>query len=324
MVHANEFSHGLLTPGLAFAMSCVGSFLGLRCAGRARACAGLARGGWLLLAASAIGATGIWVMHNIALLGFSVPGQVIRYDVTMSLLSGVVAVAVVFAALVIAGSGGAGFPRLLLGGVIIGGGVLFSMDFVGMAAMRMPDTIQYNGWGVLLSVLIAVAAATLSLWAALRQRGIRAAMAASVAMGVAISGMHYTAMAAMRFTAAPGAAGMLGGVTAADFVLPLIVVISVLTFILILSVALGRTEEQIRAEAALDDLLARHRGEWRPPQPAAAATRPRLLARVSSDHACRGLLTSEVARSVRRAPAGGRRAPRPRSRAGPTDGQPGR
>ncbi len=261
MVHANEFSHGLLTPGLAFAMSCVGSFLGLRCAGRARACAGIARAGWLLLAASAIGATGIWVMHNIALLGFSVPGQVIRYDVTMSLLSGVVAVAVVFAALVIAGSGGAGFPRLLLGGVIIGGGVLFSMDFVGMAAMRMPDTIQYNGWGVLLSVLIAVAAATLSLWAALRQRGIRAAMAASVAMGVAISGMHYTAMAAMRFTAAPAAAGMLGGVTAADFVLPLTVVISVVTFILILSVALGRTEEQIRAEAALDDLLARHRGE---------------------------------------------------------------
>ena len=259
MVHANEFSYGLVTPGLAFAMSCVGSFLGLRCAGRARACAGIARAGWLLLAAASIGATGIWVMHNIALLGFSVPGQTIRYDVPMSLLSGLVAVAVVFAALVIAGSGGAGFLRLLLGGIVIGGGVLFSMDFVGMAAMRMPDTIQYDARGVLLSVLIAVAAATLSLWAALRQRGIRPAVVASVAMGVAISGMHYMAMAAMRFIAVPGAAGMLGGVTAAEFVLPLILVISILTFILIISVALGRTEEQIRAEAALNDLLARHR-----------------------------------------------------------------
>ena len=258
MVHANEFSYGLLTPGLAFAMSCVGSFLGLRCAARARACAGTARTGWLLLAAASIGATGIWVMHNIALLGFSVPRQTIRYDVPMSLLSGLVAVAVVFAALVIAGSGSAGFPRLLLGGIVIGGGVLFSMDFVGMAAMRMPDTIQYNAWGVLLSVLMAVAAATFSLWAALRQRGIRPAVVASVAMGVAISGMHYMAMAAMRFIAAPGAAGMLGGVTAAEFVLPLILVISILTFILIISVALGQTEEQIRAEAALNDLLARH------------------------------------------------------------------
>ena len=259
MVHANEFSYGLLTPGLAFAMSCVGSFLGLRCAGRARACAGIARAGWLLLAAASIGATGIWVMHNIALLGFSVPGQAIRYDVPMSLLSGLVAVAVVFAALVIAGSGGAGFPRLLAGGIVIGGGVLLSMDFVGMAAMRMPDTIQYDVRGVLLSVLIAVAAATLSLWAALRQRGIRPAVIASVAMGVAISGMHYMAMEAMRFIAAPGAAGMLGGVTAAEFVVPLIVVISILTCILFISVILGRTEEQIRAEDALNGLLARHR-----------------------------------------------------------------
>ena len=259
MVHANEFSYGLLTPGLAFAMSCIGSFLGLRCAARARACAGIARAGWQLLAAASIGATGIWVMHNIAMLGFSVPGQTIRYDVPMSLLSGLVAVAVVFAALVIAGSGGAGFPRLLLGGIVIGGGVLFSMDFVGMAAMRMPDTIQYNAWGVLLSVLIAVAAATLSLWAALRQRGIRPAVIASVAMGVAISGMHYMAMEAMRFIAAPGAAGMLGGVTAAEFVVPLILVISILTVILLISVTLGRTEEQIRAEDALNGLLARHR-----------------------------------------------------------------
>jgi NO-binding membrane sensor protein with MHYT domain len=259
MVHANEFSYGLLTPALAFAMSCVGSFLGLRCAGRARACAGIARAGWLSLAAASIGATGIWVMHNIALLGFSIPGQTIRYDVPMSLLSGLVAVAVVFAALMIAGPSGAGFPRLLLGGIVIGGGVLLSMDFVGMAAMRMPDAIRYNVWGVLVSVLIAVAAATLSLWAALRQRGIRPAVVASVAMGVAISGMHYTAMAAMRFIATPGTAGMLGGVTAAEFVLPLILVISILTFILIISVALGRTEEQIRAEAALNGLLARHR-----------------------------------------------------------------
>jgi NO-binding membrane sensor protein with MHYT domain len=258
-VHANEFSYGLLTPGLAFAMSCVGSFLGLRCAGRARACTGTARAGWRLLAATSIGATGIWVMHNIALLGFSIPGQAIRYDVPISLLSGLVAVAVVFAALVIAGSGGAGFLRLLLGGTVIGGGVLLSMDFVGMAAMRMPDTIQYNAWSVLLSVLIAVAAATLSLWAALRQSGIRPAVAASLAMGVAISGMHYMAMAAMRFIATPGAAGMSGGVTAAEFELPLILVISILTFILIISVALGRTEEQIRAEATLNALLARHR-----------------------------------------------------------------
>ena len=151
-----------------------------------------------------------------------------------------------------------------------------------MAAMRMPDTIQYNAWGVLLSVLIAVAAATLSLYAALRQRGIGPAVVASVAMGVAISGMHYMAMAAMRFIAAPGAMGMLGGVTAAEFLVPLIVVISILTFVLVISVALGRTEEQIRAEAELNDLLDRHRrGQaWETP----AASRGRHSAARSGPH----------------------------------------
>ena len=52
------------------------------------------------------------------------------------------AVAVVFAALVIAGPGGAGLPRLLLGGIVIGGGVLFSMDFVGMAAKPVPAAAE--------------------------------------------------------------------------------------------------------------------------------------------------------------------------------------
>jgi NO-binding membrane sensor protein with MHYT domain len=257
MVHANEFSFGPLIPILAVAMSCLGSFLGLRCASRARACAGMARVRWLLLAAVSIGATGIWVMHNIALLGFTIPGQTILYDVPTSIASALVAVAVVFAALLIAGIGSQQFPRLLLGGIIIGSGVLISMDYVGMAAMRMPDTIDYNTRVVLLSALIAVVAATFSLWAALRLRGLRSTVAASVVMGAGISGMHYTAMTAMRFVAAPQMS-MPGGATAGEFVLPLILTVSVLTLVLIATVALSPTEEEIRAEAVLSERLARH------------------------------------------------------------------
>lgn len=256
MVHANEFSYGPLVPVLAFAMSCLGSFLGLRCASRARACGGLARVRWLLLAAVSIGATGIWVMHNIAMLGFTMPGQTILYDVPTSMLSALVAVAVVFAALLITGVGAQQFPRLLLGGIIIGSGVLVSMDYVGMAAMQMPDTIQYNTRVVLLSALIAVTAATFSLWAALRLRGVGSTVAASVVMGAGISGMHYTAMTAMRFVAAPQAS-MSGGATTGEFVLPLILTVSVLTLVLIASVALSASEEEIRAEAVLTEGLAR-------------------------------------------------------------------
>lgn len=256
MVHANEFSYGPLIPALAVAMSCLGSFLGLRCATRARAYEGSARVRWLLLAAVSIGAAGIWVMHNIALLSFTIPGQTILYDVPISIGSVLIAVAVVFAALLVAGIGSQSFPPLLLGGIIIGFGVLASMDYVGMAAMRMPDTIEYNTWVVLLSALIAVTAAVFSLWAALRLRGLGSTVAASVIMGAGISGMHYTAMTAMRFVAAP-AASMGGGATTGEFVLPLVLTVSVLTIILIASVALSPTAEEIRAEAILSERLAR-------------------------------------------------------------------
>ena len=71
VVNVHNFSYGLLNPGLAFAMSCLGAFLGLRCVILARAYTGAARARWLVLAAVAIGAVGIWSMHFIAMLGFT-------------------------------------------------------------------------------------------------------------------------------------------------------------------------------------------------------------------------------------------------------------
>src|ERR1700689_1792555 len=90
-----NFSHGLLNPGLGYFMSCLGSFLGLRCLTRARAYTGWSRASWLLLASVAIGATGIWVMHFVAMLGFSIPGQQILYNVPITLLSLLMSIIVV-------------------------------------------------------------------------------------------------------------------------------------------------------------------------------------------------------------------------------------
>lgn len=264
-MHVNEFSYGLLTPGLAFIMSCLGSFLGLRCASRARASSGIYRTGWLLLAALAVGATAIWVMHNIAMLGLSIPGQTILYDVPMSLLSAFFAVAVVFIALMIVGFDIQGFSRLLFGGALISAGVLISMDYLGMSAMRMPDDVHYNLWVVLLSVLVAMAAATFSLWATLRLHGIRTTVLASVAMGVGINAMHYIVLTSMRFVPTPGAAGMENGATTGEFVLPLVLVVSLVTLILTAFIALSPTEEEIRTERVMNERLARQRnssGQW--------------------------------------------------------------
>ncbi|SRR5216683_1444257 len=259
MLHVHNFSYGLLTPALAYAMSCLGAFLGLRCTARARASVGLGRAGWLVMAAASIGTTGIWVMHFIAMLGFTIPGETIRYDVPATLLSAGIAVAVVGIGLFIVGFGGDGLRPLLLGGLITGVGVA-SMHYTGMEGMRMPSAVRYDTFLVAVSVVIAVVAATAALWFGLHTRGLPATLGAALIMGVAVSGMHYTGMAAMRVYPSSTMAGMSSGATAGGFLLPLILGISIFTFVLTLTIALAPSEEEIRADVALMERLA-GRGE---------------------------------------------------------------
>ncbi len=152
---------------------------------------------WLLLATVSIATTGIWVMHFVAMLGFTIPGQTITYNVPVTILSMVIAIVVVGIGLLIVGFGGSGPYPLLLGGIIIGFGVA-SMHYIGMAAMVMPDTMRYNYTLVALSIVIAVVAGTAALWAALRLSTVWSTLAASLIMGVAVSGMHYTGIAALH------------------------------------------------------------------------------------------------------------------------------
>src|ERR1700758_5228465 len=202
MVHINNFSYGALNPVLAYVASCIGCFLGLRCTTRARASQGKSRAFWLVIAALAIGIMGIWVMHFIAMLGFTIPGQSIRYNVPVTILSMVIAVVVVGIGTVIVGYRDGTRP-LVFGGVIIGLGVA-SMHYIGMSAIRVQGSLSYNAPLVAISVIIAVIAGTAALWAALRLDSLLSTLVAALVMGVAVSGMHYTGMAALRVSAAPG------------------------------------------------------------------------------------------------------------------------
>jgi NO-binding membrane sensor protein with MHYT domain len=254
MVHVNNFSYGALNPVLAYLASCIGCFIGLRCTTRARASQGKARASWLVIAALAIGIMGIWVMHFIAMLGFTIPDQSIRYSVPVTVLSMLIAVAVVGAGLFIVGYSKGGVGPLLLGGVAIGCGVA-SMHYIGMAAIRAGDALTYSPELVAVSVVIAVIAGTAALWAALRLESAWSAFVASMIMGVAVSGMHYTGMAALRVHATVGAVVTApASASAAAFLLPLIVGISCIGFIFSAVIALSPTAAEMLAEA---DLMAR-------------------------------------------------------------------
>jgi len=77
-------------------------------------------------------------------------------------------------------------------------------------------------------------------------------------MGVAVCGMHYTGMAALHVFSAPGGgmSAMGGGAGATSFLLPLILGISILTFLVTAIVTLAPTPEEMREDAALMERIA--------------------------------------------------------------------
>ena len=253
LVTVHNFSDGLVNPALGYAASCLGAFLGLRCVIRAGYYQGPARARWLAAAAMAIGATGIWAMHFIAMLGFSIPGQQVTYDVPLTLASMLIAIAVVFSGLFITSFGDRGPARLLGGGLVIGTGVA-TMHYLRMAAMVMDGSMSYSPPLFAASVAIAVTAGTAALWIGTWVRSIPATAGASLVMGAAVSGMHYTGMAAMRLypgamtPAAPGA-------SAHSFLLPLLLGITLLSFVLALLICVAPTETEIRDDADLTQRL---------------------------------------------------------------------
>jgi NO-binding membrane sensor protein with MHYT domain len=243
MGHLDHAAFGWLTPVLSYAMACTGSALGLRCTVRGLDATGRSRRNWLIAAASAIG-TGIWTMHFVAMLGFGVTGTQIRYNVPLTILSLLVAMAVVGAGLFAVGYGRDRHRALVFGGLTTGVGVA-SMHYLGMAALRLHGQVRYDPALVALSVVIAVVAATAALWAALSIRSPVAVAAASLVMGGAVSSMHYTGMMAVSVRVTPSGVP-LSGATAMQFIFPLAVGLGSYLFLTAAFVALspmsGRTE----------------------------------------------------------------------------------
>ncbi|MEU4813186.1 MHYT domain-containing protein [Nocardia fluminea] len=263
MLDIYHFSYGWLTPVLAYFMSVTGCLLGLQCAARGRN-ATEGRVGWLIGAAIAIGGTGIWVMHFIAMLGFTIRGAEIRYDIPLTLFSAITAMVVVGIGLFAVNKPQPTLRSLLSGGIITGLGV-GTMHYTGMYAMRSSATVRYDPAIVALSMVIAVVASVVALWFTLRVKGFLATVGAALIMGVAVCGMHYTGMAAMHahtgHQADPGT-----GAEAMQLLAPLIGVSSIVTMLVLISVSLTEIEN----EEALPRmwLTSRHRPQPRPAEPA--------------------------------------------------------
>ncbi|RST13226.1 hypothetical protein E2C00_15040 [Streptomyces sp. WAC05374] len=215
------FSYGFVTPVAAFLMACLGGALGLRCTTRSLRRHGPAKLGWLALGATSIG-SGIWTMHFIAMMGFTVQEAPVGYAPSITLASLAVAIVMVGVGIFIVGYRGATAMALVTGGTLTGLGIA-TMHYLGMAGMRLPGRLQYDTLTVSLSVVIAVVAATSALWAAVSTRGFLTSLGAALGMGVAVTGMHYTGMAAVRVHLHGDGATAGGGDTATSLLAPMLI-----------------------------------------------------------------------------------------------------
>ncbi|MFI6164293.1 MULTISPECIES: MHYT domain-containing protein [Micromonospora] len=251
MAEINHFEYGWITPALSYALSVLGSFLGLVCAGRIRVAATTGqRVWWGILAAWAIGGTAIWSMHFMAMLGFAVEGTRIRYDVPVTLASALIAVVAVGIGLAIVGTGRVSALRIGVGGVFTGAGVA-AMHYTGMAAMRLGGSLGYDGVRVALSVAIAVVAATVALWLAVTVRRALAVAASALVMGVAVNGMHFTGMSALSVHLHE----QQGEITGAGFSTLLVPIVLAVIFVvvgLVYALLAAPTEEDRAGAAYLD------------------------------------------------------------------------
>jgi diguanylate cyclase len=196
-------SYDLKLVALSLVVAAFASYTALDLAGRVSATRGRASHVWLVSGAIAMG-TGIWSMHFIGMLAFSLPGLRLAYDLPVTLLSMFAAIVVSGLALYVVRRPALTAGNLSAGATLMGVGICV-MHYTGMAAMRMSPPIEYDPPLFIASVLIAIVASLAALWIAfqLRQKysalAIVAKLGSAIVMGLAITGMHYTGMAAAQF-----------------------------------------------------------------------------------------------------------------------------
>jgi NO-binding membrane sensor protein with MHYT domain len=159
---------------------------------------------WLFGGAIAMGA-GIWAMHFIGMLSFSIPGLTLHYSVFWTVFSMLVAIMASLFALTLLKLDVLRVQHYIAGGLVLGLAIA-SMHYSGMEAMLINLNIRYLPSLFLVSILIAIVASVAALWLALMSNQVvmrmrtRVKLISAIIMGIAICGMHYTGMVASVFT----------------------------------------------------------------------------------------------------------------------------
>jgi two-component system, sensor histidine kinase and response regulator len=249
-----SYDYGLVVLSVLIAM--LASYAALDLAGRLTAARGHARFIWLTGGSAAMG-LGIWSMHYIGMLAYSLPVAVL-YDwptVLVSLLAAMLASGI---ALFIASRSVMRPVRTVIGGVLMGIGIA-AMHYIGMDAMRLPAMCNYSPGLVALSVVLAIAISLVALWLTFHLREESNVtwsrkVASAILMGAAIPVMHYTGMAAVSFTRMDAAPELTHSVEISELGIAAIIVVTLTVLSLVILTSLvGRRFSAQSSELSLSE-----------------------------------------------------------------------
>jgi len=233
---------------LSLLVAIFASYTALDLASRITSSRGIAARWWLCGGAFSMG-TGIWSMHFIGMLAFSLPVPM-GYSIPVTLLSMLIAIVVSGFALYMVSRDTLRGANLVKGGILMGFGIS-AMHYTGMFAMEAYPPIHYDPWLFTASVGIAIVASIAALWIAFTLRSevswwLYARLLSAIVMGVAITGMHYTGMAAARF--APDTICLTGAVVDNSWMAG---AIAAITFIVLcVTLALSTFDSHLASETA--------------------------------------------------------------------------
>src|SRR6266481_4556491 len=244
-------THDPYLVALSILVASFASYTALDLSGHVGTARGFARSVWLVAAAITMGG-GIWSMHFIAMLAFVMPIPM-SYDIGLTTVSLVVAILVTSGGFYVISYLSASPLHLVESGIFMGLGIV-AMHYTGMAAMRGHAELSYDRVFVALSLVIAIGASTAALWLAFRTTDLGQKIIAAVVMGLAISGMHYTAMGGTTF-AAHGLVPEARGYASLDQT-NLALAVAGTTFVILACALIASLSEQKRAEEALREAQA--------------------------------------------------------------------
>ncbi|MCP3403119.1 MHYT domain-containing protein [Bradyrhizobium sp. CCGB20] len=221
--------HDPYLVALSVAIASLGGYTGFALAARIRNTPGV-NNRVLLAGAAAFLAVGIWTMHFVGMLAAPLPPDTV-YLVLPTIISFLICALVVGISLFFVSIGEPSLKRVASSAVLLGVGIA-SMHYVGIHGLAGPFGIAHDRTMVLLSVLVAIVTAYGGLRAFLAQQEGFRLIVSSIAFGVAVSGMHYTAMLGMHFEPLTGEGHHhLGGSLAASQQI-LSIVVAVLCFVI--------------------------------------------------------------------------------------------